>query len=62
MLKMFQIFKVAAAVTAVCALLLWSCDKPEPEVQLTVKAQGVQSENNPIQNNDTTTAAGWPAE
>lgn len=36
---MFQIFKVAAAVTAVCALLLWSCDKPEPEVQLTVKAQ-----------------------
>lgn len=31
-------------------------------LQLTVKAQGVQSENNPIQNNDTTTAAGWPAE
>lgn len=31
-------------------------------LQLTVKAQAVQSENNPIQNNDTTTAQGWPAE
>lgn len=31
-------------------------------LQLTVLAQAVQSENNPIQNNDTTTAQGWPAE
>ena len=31
-------------------------------LQLTVLAQAVQSENNPIQNGDTTTAAGWPAE
>ena len=31
-------------------------------LQLTVKAQAVQSENNPIENGDTTTAAGWPAE
>ncbi len=31
-------------------------------LQLTVLAQAVQSENNPIENNDTTTAAGWPAE
>ena len=31
-------------------------------LKLTVLAQAVQSENNPIQNGDTTTAAGWPAE
>ena len=31
-------------------------------LQLTVQAQAVQSENNPIENNDTTTAQGWPAE
>ena len=31
-------------------------------LQLSVIAQAVQSENNPIQNGDTTTAAGWPAE
>lgn len=31
-------------------------------LQLTVQAQAVQSENNPIENNDTTTASGWPAE
>lgn len=31
-------------------------------LQLTVNAQAVQSENNPIENNDTTTALGWPAE
>jgi hypothetical protein len=31
-------------------------------LQLTVLAQAVQSENNPIQNGDTTTAQGWPAE
>ena len=31
-------------------------------LQLTVLAQAVQSENNPIQNGDTATAAGWPAE
>ena len=31
-------------------------------LQLTVIAQAVQSENNPIQNGDTTTAVGWPAE
>ena len=31
-------------------------------LQLTVKAQAVQSENNPIEDGDTTTAAGWPAE
>jgi len=31
-------------------------------LQLTVKVQAVQSENNPIENNDTTTAVGWPAE
>lgn len=31
-------------------------------LQLTVLAQAVQSENNPIKNNDTTTASGWPAE
>lgn len=31
-------------------------------LSLTVLAQAVQSENNPIQNNDTTTAKGWPAE
>ena len=31
-------------------------------LQLTVLAQAVQSENNPIQNGDTTTAKGWPAE
>ena len=31
-------------------------------LQLTVRAQAVQSENNPIENNDTTTALGWPAE
>ena len=31
-------------------------------LQLTVKAQAVQSENNPIENGDVTTAAGWPAE
>ena len=30
-------------------------------LQLTVKAQAVQSENNPIENDDTTTAKGWPA-
>ncbi len=29
---------------------------------LTVKAQAVQSENNPISNGDTFTASGWPAE
>lgn len=29
---------------------------------LTVKAQAVQSENNPIEDGDTTTAKGWPAE
>ena len=31
-------------------------------LQLTILAQAVQSENNPIENGDTTTAAGWPAE
>ena len=31
-------------------------------LQLTVKAQAVQSENNPLVNNDATTASGWPAE
>lgn len=31
-------------------------------LSLTVLAQAVQSENNPIQGGDTTTAAGWPAE
>lgn len=31
-------------------------------LSLSVLAQAVQSENNPIQNGDTTTAAGWPAE
>ena len=31
-------------------------------LELTVLAQAVQSENNPIQNGDTTTANGWPAE
>ena len=31
-------------------------------LQLTVLAQAVQSQNNPIHNNDTTTAQGWPAE
>ena len=31
-------------------------------LQLTVKAQAVQSENNPIENGDTSTAQGWPAE
>lgn len=31
-------------------------------LQLTVRAQAVQSENNPILNGDVTTAAGWPAE
>ena len=31
-------------------------------LQLTVVAQAVQSENNPVQNGDTTTALGWPAE
>lgn len=31
-------------------------------LQLTVKAQAVQSENNPIEDNDITTANGWPAE
>jgi hypothetical protein len=31
-------------------------------LQLTVLAQAVQSENNPIQDGDTTTAQGWPAE
>ena len=31
-------------------------------LSITVKAQAVQSEHNPIQNNDTTTAQGWPAE
>ena len=31
-------------------------------LQLTVLAQAVQSENNPIQNGDATTASGWPAE
>lgn len=31
-------------------------------LSLTVQAQAVQSENNPIQDGDTTTAAGWPAE
>lgn len=29
---------------------------------LTVKAQAVQSENNPVQNGNTHTASGWPAE
>ncbi len=32
------------------------------KLQLTVLAQAVQSENNPIRDGDTTTAAGWPAE
>lgn len=36
---MLQIYKVAAVVMTVCALLLTSCGKTEPEVQLTVKAQ-----------------------
>ncbi len=31
-------------------------------LQLQVLAQAVQSENNPIQNDDTTTAQGWPEE
>ena len=31
-------------------------------LSLSVIAQAVQSEHNPIENNDTTTAAGWPAE
>ena len=31
-------------------------------LQLTVVAQAVQSENNPITDGDTTTASGWPAE
>ena len=31
-------------------------------LQLTVKAQAVQSANNPIVDGDTTTASGWPAE
>ena len=31
-------------------------------LQLTVKAQAVQSENNPIQGGQTFTAVGWPAE
>lgn len=31
-------------------------------LSITVKAQAVQSENNPITDGDTTTAAGWPAE
>lgn len=31
-------------------------------LSLTVVAQAVQSENNPIQGGDTTTASGWPAE
>jgi len=31
-------------------------------LSLTVLAQAVQSENNPIENGDTTTAQGWPAE
>ena len=31
-------------------------------LSLSVIAQAVQSENNPIQNGDTTTASGWPAE
>lgn len=31
-------------------------------LSLSVVAQAVQSENNPIQNGDTTTASGWPAE
>ena len=29
---------------------------------LTVKAQAVQSENNPLTGTDTFTASGWPAE
>ena len=31
-------------------------------LELTVIAQAVQSENNPIQNGDTSTASGWPEE
>lgn len=31
-------------------------------LQLTVQAQAVQSENNPVENGDITTAVGWPAE
>lgn len=31
-------------------------------LHLTVVAQAVQSENNPIENGDTSTASGWPAE
>ena len=31
-------------------------------LQLTVRAQAVQSENNPIQNGDVTTASGWPTD
>lgn len=31
-------------------------------LSVSVLAQAVQSENNPIQNNDTATAQGWPAE
>lgn len=31
-------------------------------LSLTVLAQAVQSENNPIENGDTSTASGWPAE
>ena len=39
MFSFIRISKVAAAVMAVCALLASSCNKPEPEVSLSVKAQ-----------------------
>ena len=39
MTSFIRISKVAAAVMAVCALLASSCDKAEPEVSLSVKAQ-----------------------